>query len=224
MLRKYLLRGLFAVCACAAAAALAVLLINLYVTRTAKKHMYALDEACDLKADCILVLGAGLKPDGTPNLMLRDRLDYALALFESGVSDKLLLSGDHGSTGYDEVNAMKAYLVERGIPADSILLDHAGFSTYDSVYRAKAVFCSQNPVIVTQKYHLYRAVYTARSLGLDARGVSSDPFTYAYQYLRDMREYVARVKDFFLSLFQPRPTYLGDPIPVSTSPGSLTDG
>ena len=191
---------------------------------SAGRHMVSLDEGKSLQADCILVLGAGLKPDGTPNLMLRDRLDYAFALWEAGVSEKILVSGDHGREGYDEVNAMKDYLVSLGIPADSILLDHAGFSTYDSVYRAKAVFCAETIVPVTQKYHCYRAVYLARALGLDAVGVSSDPFVYRYQYMRDLREYAARVKDFFFALFKPSPTYLGDPIPVATSPGSATAG
>lgn len=206
------------------AAIIAVFFINRHVVRTAEPYLYAPEDADGLQADCILILGAGLKPDGTPNLMLRDRLDCGIELYRQGISDKILVSGDHGRKNYDEVNAMKTYLTEHGIPAENVFLDHAGFSTYESMYRAKAIFCLEKPVIVTQKYHLYRAVYSARNLGLDAYGVNSDPFVYPYQYMRDLREVAARCKDFFYGIFRPQPTYLGDTIPVSTSTADMTDG
>ena len=114
--------------------------------------------------DCILILGAGVRDDGSPTLMLADRLDQGLALYQQGAAPKIIVSGDHGSSGYDEVNTMKAYLVERGIPSEDVFMDHAGFSTYDSLYRARDIFQAQKLIIVTQKYHLYRALYIADCL------------------------------------------------------------
>jgi vancomycin permeability regulator SanA len=156
--------------------------------------------------------------------MLRDRLDCAIELYNKGVADKIIMSGDHGRTEYDEVNTMKNYAVSKGVPADDVYLDHAGFSTYDTVYRAKEIFCVEKAVIVTQKYHLYRAVYNARSLGIDAYGVNSDPFRYVGQTMRDIREAAARVKDFFYCIFKPEPTYLGEKIDINSVPASATDG
>jgi len=169
----------------------------------------------DLDADCILVLGAGLKPDGTPNSMLEDRLIVALALYQDGVAPKLLLSGDHGQKNYDEVNAMKTYMLDHGVHSEDIFLDHAGFSTYESMYRAKDIFEINKVIVVTQKYHEYRALYIAKKLGYEAYGVSSDPGTYGGQQFREIREIVARNKDFFKLLIKPEPTYLGEAIPIS---------
>lgn len=208
-----------------AALLLAAGAVNMCVVKTAEKYMYSPDEAELLpKADCIIVLGAGLRPDGSPSHMLRDRLDCAIELYSEGVADKIIMSGDHGRTEYDEVNTMKNYAVTKGVPQASIYLDHAGFSTYDTVYRAKEIFCIKAPVIVTQKYHLYRALYNARSLGLDAYGVNSDPFRYVGQTVRDIREAAARVKDFFYCIFKPEPTYLGEKIDINSVPASATDG
>lgn len=122
----------------------------------------------ELKADCILVLGAGLKSDGTPSYMLADRLDAGVALYHAGAAPKLLLSGDHGKKYYDEVNAMKKYVLECGVPEEDIFLDFAGFSTYDSMYRAKAIFQVNTVIVVTQKYHQHRALYLAEKLGYKA--------------------------------------------------------
>ena len=199
--------------------------VNLYVIKTAENYMYIPDEAGLLpEADCIIVLGAGLRPDGSPSHMLRDRLDCAIELYNNGVADKIIMSGDHGRKEYDEVNTMKNYAVTKGIPAENVFLDHAGFSTYDTMYRAKEVFCVEAPVIVTQKYHLYRAVYNARSLGIAAYGVNSDPFRYVGQTIRDIREVAARIKDFFYCIFKPEPTYLGEKIDINSVLASATDG
>ena len=111
------------------------------------------------KVDCIIVLGAGLKPDGTPNFMLKDRLDRALSLYQAGVSERLLMTGDHGKKSYDEVNAMKQYAVDAGVPANHVFMDHAGVSTYESMYRADAIFEVKKAVVVTQRYHIYRTLY-----------------------------------------------------------------
>ena len=171
--------------------------INLYMVHTGGKQIYTVEQMRGSKADCILVLGAGLKPDGSPSDMLRDRLAFACDLWEEGVSDTVLVSGDRASESYDEVTAMRNYLLANGVPEEAILEDPKGYSTSESLKRAKDVFGYENVVVVTQRYHLYRALYIAQKLGLDAKGVNSDPYTYRGQVLRDMREFAARIKDFF---------------------------
>ncbi len=135
---------------------------------------------------------------------------------------KLLMSGDHGRKDYDEVNSMKKYAMEQGIPDEDIFMDHAGFSTYESMYRARDVFAAKRILIVTQSYHLSRAVYIARKLGLEAYGVPSDLQSYTRQFIYDTREILARDKDFIFTVLKPEPTYLGDIIPISGS-GALTN-
>lgn len=171
--------------------------INLYIVHTGGKQIYTVEQMRGSKADCILVLGAGLKPDGSPSDMLRDRLSFACDLWEEGVSDTVLVSGDRASESYDEVTAMKNYLLANGVPEEAILEDPKGYSTSESLQRAKDVFGYENVVVVTQRYHLYRALYIAQKTGIDAKGVNSDPFTYRGQVLRDIREFAARIKDFF---------------------------
>ena len=171
--------------------------INLYIVHTGGKQIYTVEQMRGSKADCILVLGAGLKPDGSPSDMLRDRLSFACDLWEEGVSDTVLVSGDRASESYDEVTAMKNYLLAHGVPEEAILEDPKGYSTSESLKRAKVVFGYENVVVVTQRYHLYRALYIAQKTGLDAKGVNSDPYTYRGQVLRDIREFAARIKDFF---------------------------
>lgn len=171
--------------------------INLYIVHTGGKQIYTVEQMRGSKADCILVLGAGLKPDGSPSDMLRDRLSFACDLWEEGVSDTVLVSGDRASESYDEVTAMKNYLLAHGVPEEAIVEDPMGYSTSESLKRAKDIFGYENVVVVTQRYHLYRALYIAQKTGLDAKGVNSDPYTYRGQVLRDIREFAARIKDFF---------------------------
>ena len=155
--------------------------------------------------------------------MLSDRLKRGVELYDAGAAPKLLMSGDHGRTDYDEVNVMKGYAVDAGITSSDVFMDHAGFSTYESLYRARDVFQAKKIIIVTQAYHLHRALYIADALGLDAYGVAADYRPYAGQFRRDIREILARNKDFLTALFQPKPTFLGDAIPVSGD-GDLTAG
>lgn len=164
--------------------------------------------------DCILVLGAGVYENKYPSQMLEDRILESIRLYQLGVSDKLLMSGDNGRVNYNEVLVMKQFAVKHGVPSPDVFEDHAGFSTYESMYRARDVFAAKKIVIVTQAYHLYRAVYIARALGLDAYGVASDPQKYAGQAFRDLREFMARPKDIFSCIIKPLPKYLGDVIPV----------
>ena len=175
------------------------------------------EEAAEFEVDCILVLGAGLKPDGTPNFMLQERLDTALALYKNDIAPKLLLSGDHGQQKYDEVNAMKKYMEDAGVSPEDIFLDHAGFSTYDSMYRAAEIFDVERMLVVTQKYHQSRALYIGKKLGMEVRGVACDRNVYAGQFFREVREIIARNKDFFKVMLKPEPKYLGDIIPISGS-------
>ena len=217
--RRWFLRGLLFLLSLSLLGSAALLGINQYVKAHAAPYIIA--DATGLPpVDSILVLGCGLR-NGRPSPMLRDRLDKSLDLYRGGVSDRLLMSGDHGQADYDEVNVMKAYAIEAGVPSEQVFMDHAGFSTYESMYRARDVFLARRVVIVTQKYHLYRAVYVARALGLEAYGVAAEYYDYAGQRYRDLREILARNKDFLYTILQPQPL-LGDVIPVSGD-GNLTN-
>lgn len=200
------------------AALILVFGINLFVKLSTKKLILT---TFNKKYDCILVLGAGIR-NGNPRPMLQDRLDYAIKLYNDGIAPKLLMSGDHGQKDYDEVNVMKDYAIKKGVPSEDIFMDHAGFSTYESIYRAREIFKVKKIVIVTQEYHLYRALYISKSLGISAVGYASDPRQYAGQTYRNIREILARDKDFLYCIFKPKPTYLGDAIPVSGN-GDLTN-
>lgn len=170
-----------------------------------------------LQPECIMVLGASVNPDGTPSPILQDRLDTAIALYQQGAAPKLLLSGDDGQVEYNEVTAMQNYAAEAGVPQEDIFLDHAGFSTYDSVYRAGDVFGVDRMVVVTQEYHLFRALCGCEAMDIMAVGVAAEQAAYAGQEVRDIREVLARVKDCVKWLIKPEPTYLGEAIPISGS-------
>ena len=201
----------------------ALLGINAGVKRVGKKHLLTAEEAAELTdVDCILVLGCLVRSDGSLSSMLRDRLVRGVELYELGAAPKLLMSGDHGRKDYDEVNTMKSYAIGEGIPSSDVFMDHAGFSTYESMYRAKEVFAADKIIIVSQKYHLYRALYIADKLRLEAYGVAADGDNYGGQTYREIREILARVKDAVYTVFKPKPTYLGDVIPVSGN-GDLTN-
>ncbi len=204
--------------------ATAVLGINYYVKSSSGDAIISAEQASELDfdAECILVLGCRVLPDGTPSHMLEDRLLQSIELYNSGVSPKIIMSGDNGTNGYDEVNTMKSFAIAEGVPSEDIFMDHAGFSTYESMYRARDIFGVKRVIIVTQEYHLYRAIYIARSMGLEAYGVASNPRTYAKQPYYDLREILARNKDFFFCVFKPEPTFLGDTISVHAS-GDVTN-
>lgn len=219
--KKWLTVGLVLL-ALTAVVAVGALGINAYVVLSTRNQIFAPEELAGYDADCILVLGCLVRDDGTPSDMLRDRLQRGVELYEIGTAPKLLMSGDHGQEAYDEVNTMKQFALDAGIASEDVFMDHAGFSTYESLYRAKEVFGVTKVVIVTQKYHLYRALYIANQLGLEAVGVAADYRSYAGQTYRDAREILARNKDFFTGIFQPEPTYLGEMIPIFGN-GDLTN-
>ncbi len=194
--------------------------ISFFVKCQTKKMIVTPDEAKEISVDAVLVLGCLVRADGTPSGMLKDRLDTAL---EISVAAPFIMSGDHGTKEYDEVNAMRDYAVDKGADKSRVFMDHAGFSTYDSIYRAKEIFGAKKVIIITQSYHLYRALYVAKSLGLDAVGVAADKHSYSGQKAREAREILARNKDLFYSLFKPKPKYLGEKISLS-SDASVTEG
>lgn len=200
-----------------------MLSINFYVVNKTKSKIVTEKQAKELEnVDCILVLGAGIWGD-KPSPMLEDRLLQGIALYNNQTSSKIIMSGDHGKEEYDEVNVMKDFAIEKGVKSEDIFMDHAGFSTYDSVYRAKEIFKAQKIIIVTQKYYLHRALYVAEKLGIEAYGVASDPREYRGQVVRELREVLARDKDFFKCIIKPEPTYLGDTIPVSGNGDATND-
>jgi vancomycin permeability regulator SanA len=160
-----------------------------------------------------VVFGAGLQPDGTPSWMLADRVDAAAELYKAGKVQRILMTGDNSSLGYNEVAAMKQRAVDQGVPADRVNLDYAGFRTYDSCYRAKAVFGVTKAVLVTQRYHLYRALFLARAFGIDAVGLAAGRDHYPRQEYYDAREVAAMSVSWYeVNVTHPLPRYLGDPV------------
>ena len=192
---------------------------NIYIVNNTKLDIV---DKLSYDNDCIIILGAGVRKDGTPSPMLKDRLDKGIELYNLGITDKILMSGDHGRVEHDEVNLMKKYAIEKSIPSNNIFMDHAGFSTYESIYRERDVFNIKKAIIVTQEYHMYRALYIAKKLGLEARGVPAEDIKYSGQSGRETREILARTKDFFKCIIKPKPTYLGESIDI-TGNGDITN-
>lgn len=206
-----------------ALAIVAVFAVTNVVTIVGSKgSIVSADEASISNADAIVVLGASVFADGTPSGILQDRLDDGIALYFAGVAPKLIMSGDNGTESYNEVRVMKQYAIAQGVPSEDIFCDHAGFSTYESMYRAKYVFGCQRIVVTTQTYHLYRALWSAKSLGMQATGVPSDYHEYQKQLQYDIREVPARTKDFFKALFRVPSTYVGDAISLDQD-GDVTN-
>ena len=195
--------------------------INSYILDSTAQKIVSPDSLSGY--DCIIVLGCGVKSDKTPSDMLRDRLLCAIDLYKSGAADKIIMSGDHGSAYYDEVNVMRSFAMERGVESDDIFMDHAGFSSYETIYRARDVFMVKKAVVVTQLYHLPRVLHICNSLAVEAVGVPADKMKYSGMRYYEAREALARIKDFFTCLIKPLPTYLGEPIPVFGN-GNTTKG
>ena len=173
--------------------------------------------------DAAIILGAYVRPDGQPSVMLAERLNTGIALYHAGFTNRLLMSGDHGQEEYNEVRIMKDYAIERGVPSDHIFMDHAGFSTYETMYRASYIFEIESAYIVSQEYHLARAVYDADKLGIEGVGVICDRMVYSGDGHRKAREALARGKDFFYGILKPEPTYLGEKVPIKGSGDDTND-
>ncbi len=228
-IKRFFLKMLLAIIVIAMIAGLACILINSRVVRTTEDKIaytvrgeveiksFAVDNLKNFDADCIMVLGCGIEDEETPSPMLKDRLDVGIELYKQGAAPKILLTGDNGTEQHNEIHVMLKYTKEAGVPEKDIFCDHAGFSTYESMYRAGSIFNAERVIVVTQTYHQYRALYIGDKLGLEVMGVASDQQTYFGQSFRESREILARIKDFFKSILRSKPTYGGEVIPISGS-------
>lgn len=196
------------------AAVMAVLLLQYQINKISRSSIKT-----DLKelnhAYVGIVLGASVRPDKSLSPILQDRVDAALLAYEAGIIDRFLLSGDHGTADYDEVNAMKDYLTNKGVSNDVIFLDHAGFDTYDSMYRAKAVFKVKDAIVFTQDFHLPRAIYLAKKFDINIQGYASDMRVYPGESKLQKREWLANLKAWFEININKRPTYVGEAVPIT---------
>ncbi len=201
--------------------------VNLVVVIYGNKYILSDDKLNEVTLndsyDCILVLGCGVYND-VPSPMLEDRLEAAVKLYFDGIAPKILMSGDHGTSNYDEVNVMRNYAIEHGVPEEDIFMDHAGFSTYESMKRAKVIFGCERVVIVTQKYHLYRAVFDARGTDIDAYGYVADKHIFVQQPYYSAREMLARAKDVLFTLIDSKEMYTGGPKIDIQGNGNMTIG
>ena len=217
-MKKYVKYGLIGICIIF----MLIMLLNIYVVLSIKDRIKDIENIKKINnLECIIVLGGGIRKD-RPSPLLQDRLDKAIELYNLGIAPKIIMSGDHGSKDHDEVNVMKKYAIEKGVPSEDIFMDHAGFSTYDTMYRAKEIFGVNKAVIVTQKYHIFRSVYIANKLGIDAYGVSAEDIKHQYPIYREVREVLARDKDFIKCIIKPKSKYLGEKIDISLS-GDITN-
>jgi vancomycin permeability regulator SanA len=188
--------------------------INVYILHFSKKYIITTDQATPT-TQAILILGARVYQNGALSDILRDRTDTAIELYKAGKAPVFLISGDHGTKDYDEVDAVKNYLLKEGIPAQSIFLDHAGFDTFDSLYRAKAIFGVESLIVTTQNFHLPRTVFVGNKLGITTYGVSADKQHYVDSSRNELREVLARTKAFFNIFFKSQPKFLGEKIPIT---------
>lgn len=210
LLALAVLIGIYAIC------------IDFYIKHDGNDRIYTAENAAGTY-DCIIVLGCGVKDDGRPSDMLYDRIITGVEAYKMGLSSRIIMSGDHGKADYDEVGVMKKYAIDLGVPESAIFCDHAGFSTYESIVRAKKIFSVESALIVTQKYHLYRALYDAKRFGIKADGMSADVRRYRGNVTRNVREIIARNKDFLFCIFKPDPKYLGEKIDLNGN-GNITNG
>jgi len=219
---KKILKWIFIPTACVLLlAGLSFFGVQLYIAQFTKKYIIQdISEAPE--SDAVMVLGALVFSSGRPSPVLRDRLDFGYELYAQGKAKKILVSGDNGQIEYDEVNVMKDYLMEKGVPREDIFMDHAGFNTYDSMYRAKEIFCVETLLISTQDFHMGRALYIARKLGIEAYGYPNGNKG-IYMTRMQLRESFARVKAVMDVALKRKPKYLGEKIPIDGD-GILTEG
>jgi Uncharacterized membrane protein len=186
--------------------------ISLYFHQNTANYRYR--RAQDVPPQRVaIVFGAGIRPNGQPSRILAERIQAAVELYQLGIVEKLLMTGDNSTVNYDEVTVMRDYAIARGVPAEDITRDYAGFRTYDSCYRAKEIFGVERAVLVTQSYHLPRAVYSCRQLGIDAVGLGtpdwgSYPDILILRY--ELREIAASLQALWeLHISHPLPRFLG---------------
>lgn len=212
------------------ASVLFILMVVIVLAFYANEHVLEVGssrimESCAVPpSDAILVLGAYVSHDGVVSRVLEERLKVGYELYKQGKANRIIVSGDHSRKDYDEVNAMKKYYLDRHIPDEQIFMDHAGFTTYESMYRAKYIFGVNKVIVVSQQYHLPRAIFIARELGIEAYGVEAETGFYNQFVIlkNNAREIIARCKAFVVVAVKPKPTFLGEVIPV-TGNGKATD-
>ena len=196
--------------------------INFYMIMSVEKNIINISDLSNEKYDAVLVLGCKAYSD-RPSSMLANRLEKGKEVYNH-TKTKIILSGDHGKDSYDEVNIMKSYMLNYNIDSKDIFLDHAGFSTYDSLYRAKNIFGAKKIIIVTQKYHMYRALYIAKKLGIDATGIVADDINNEFiMFKNEVREILSRNKNFIKVIIKPESKYLGEVISLDGD-GNITNG
>lgn len=194
------------------------------VMKSTQKYIYKEENITienEKKYDAILVLGSGVRGN-SPSPILKERLETGISLYKNGIAPKIIMSGDHGKKYYDEVNIMKDYAIKQDIPSEDIFMDHAGFSTYESMYRAGYIFGVKRMVVVSQEYHLYRAIYIAKRLNIDVIGANATKSIMSGHSARLTREIFAQNKDFFKVILKPKPTFLGEKISLEGS-GDVTN-
>jgi len=196
-----------------AVAVIFIIYSNIAVYKSGQTGVFSADDAP--KAEAAIILGARVYNSGILSQVLADRMETGIELYKKGKIKKLLLTGDHGQVTYDEVNHMRIYALDRGVPEEDIFMDHAGFSTYDSMYRARDVFKVKKAVIVTQQFHLPRALYIARRMGIESVGVPADKRKYLGERYLFFREVLARTKAVAQVSLRIKPKYLGPEIPIS---------
>lgn len=191
-----------------------VIVLNFVIYTYSKNYIYDDIEKIPGQYTAI-VLGAKVMPSGNLSHIMYDRAISAVELYKNKKVKKILISGDHGTKNYDEVNATRKFMVQYGVNDSDIFTDHAGFDTYSTMVRADKVFCVDNAIIVTQQFHLYRAVFIARIKGIEAYGYSADKRNYLNIRYYVFREKIANIKAFLELLINKRPKYLGEKIPIT---------
>lgn len=201
---------------------LLVIILQFHINRSSRDVIF--EDASKLEPAYVgLVLGASVRPDKSLSPILQDRVDSALELYEKGIIKRFLLSGDHGQKDYDEVNAMRTYLKNKGVTDSVIFMDHAGFDTYDSMFRAREVFKVEKAIVITQKFHLPRAIYVGRKMGLELQGYVADHREYPGNAHFTRREWLANIKAWVELNIEKSPTYSGDAIPITGDSGLSHD-
>ena len=191
--------------------------INLYIINYAKPFIYTNITSLP-ESYTVIIPGAKVYANNISDVV-RDRIEAGVDCVNHSKAQRILISGDHGRTDYDEVNQMRLYMQRiYNVQPDIIFMDHAGFSTYETMYRARDIFCVDDAVVVTQKFHLARSVYIGRKLGLNIVGYEAPELVvYSKQTHANWkaREALARIKAFFMVLLNSKPTYLGQQIPIT---------
>ncbi|MBF4485913.1 ElyC/SanA/YdcF family protein [Flavobacterium sp. CSZ] len=191
----------------------AIVSVNYYVKSSTKKNIYYSIKKFP-KNDVGIIFGAGINGD-QPSKYLKDRLDAGISLYKANRINKILLSGDNGSDEHDELTVMKNYCFNHGVDTTKIFIDYAGFDTYSTMYRAKHIFNIKKATLISQEYHLNRAIYIGQKLGIKSVGYSANNGEYlGYKYVT-FREYGSIFKSFFDVLRNREPHFLGNPIDIN---------